>query len=264
MVSASRPYTTKLGAGLGLVEETNTLLSLWSPGMSTGDLFRTALESGRFPTITARRLRNIIMECFAPRYLVDGGAPAMHLKLLARALAAPEMQQLMLVFTCRANPVLGDFIRQIYWERYAGGCATLTNDDARRFVRRAIDDEKTSMRWADTMVSRVSGYLLGCSADYGLLEGGQRSDRKILPFRISPNVAAYLAYDLHLRESVGDNALLEHEDWQLFGLAHEDVLDELKRIALRALLIVQVAGSAIRIGWKYTDMEALCDVLTHS
>lgn len=263
MVSANRPYTTKLGAGLGLVEETNTLLSVWSPGISTGDLFRMALESGRFPTITARRLRNIIMECFAPRYLVSGGTPAMHLKLLAAALGPPEMQQLMFVFTCRANPVLGDFVREVYWVRYAGGYTMLTNEDARGFIQRAIGDEKTSMRWADTMVSRVSGYLLGCCADYRLLEGGQRSDRKILPFHISPNVAAYLAYDLHLRENVGDNALLEHEDWQLFGLAHEDVLEELKRITLRGLLIVQAAGNAIRIGWKYTDMEALCDVLAH-
>ncbi|HZL81944.1 MAG TPA: BrxA family protein [Candidatus Deferrimicrobium sp.] len=264
MAPPNRPYTTKLGAGLGLIEETNALLTLWSPGMSTGDLYRVALESGRFPTVTARRLRNVVMECFAPRYLVNGGAPARHLKGLVSVLESIEIQQLMFIYTCRANPVLGDFVRRVYWERYAGGYTILTNDDARTFIRRAIDDEKTSMRWADTMVSRVSAYLVGCCADYGLLERGRRSDRKILSFRIAPNVATYLAYDLHLREGVGDNALLDHEDWQLFGLSREDVLDELKRVGLRGLLIVQAAGNAIRIGWKYADMEALCDVLAHS
>ena len=30
----NKPYTSQLGAGLGLVNETKTLLDLWSPGMS--------------------------------------------------------------------------------------------------------------------------------------------------------------------------------------------------------------------------------------
>ena len=67
-----QPYTSQLGAGLGLVNETKTLLDLWSPGMSANQLHEAALESGRFPTVTARRLRNIVVECFAPRYLVAG------------------------------------------------------------------------------------------------------------------------------------------------------------------------------------------------
>ncbi len=45
----SGPYTTQLGAGLGLVDETNTLLELWTPGMSANQLNQVALEKGRFP-----------------------------------------------------------------------------------------------------------------------------------------------------------------------------------------------------------------------
>src|SRR5690606_22559228 len=51
-VTEARPYTTQMSAGLGLVNETKTLLELWSPGMSTAQLFQVALDSGRFPTIT--------------------------------------------------------------------------------------------------------------------------------------------------------------------------------------------------------------------
>lgn len=110
------------------------------------------------------------------------------------------------------------------------------------------------------MVQNVAGYLTGCCADYGMLERSRRTSRRILPFRISPSVAAYLAYELHFA-GVGDNALLTHADWQLFGLAREDVLEELKRLSLKGLLIVQAAGDVIRISWKQPDMEALCDVL---
>lgn len=256
-------YTSQLGAGLGLVNETKTLLDLWSPGISANQLHQVALDSGRFPNVTARRLRNIVVECFAPRYLVADGAPAAHLKLLSAALSTAELTQLMLVFTCRANPILGDFIRQVYWARYEGGYTQISNDDARVFVERAIDDGLTTKRWSESMVQNVSGYLTGCCADYGMLERGRRTSRRILPFRISPVVMAYLAYELHF-SGIGDNALLTHEDWQLFGLAREDVLEEIKRLSLKGLLIVQAAGDVIRISWKQQDMEALCDVLTQS
>lgn len=121
IVADSKPYTSQLGAGLGLVAETKTLLDLWSPGMSAHQLHQIALESGRFPSITARRLRNIVLECFAPRYLVANGDPAAHLKQLSATISTADLTQLMLVFTSRANPILGDFIRQVYWSRYAGG-----------------------------------------------------------------------------------------------------------------------------------------------
>ncbi|NLC35479.1 MAG: DUF1819 family protein, partial [Alcaligenaceae bacterium] len=171
------PYTTQLQAGLGLVGETKTLLDLWSPGMSANQLHQVALESGRFPTVTARRLRNIVVECFAPRYLVAGGAPAAHLKQLSAAISTADLVQLMFVFTSRANPILGDFVRQVYWARYAGGYTQITNDDARTFVERGIDDGKTIKRWSETTVRRISAYLTGCCADYGMLERGLRSNR---------------------------------------------------------------------------------------
>lgn len=255
-----KPYTTQLQAGLGLVNETKTLLDLWQLEMSAARLYQVALESGRFPNITARRLRNIVSECFAPRYLVAGGMPAEHLKLLSKGLSTPEMMQLMLVFTCRANPILGDFVRSVYWSRYEGGHTEITNDGARMFVERGIDDGKTAKRWSLATVRRVSAYLTGCCADYGMLERGTRSTRKILPFRIAPPVAAYLCYELHFL-GLGDNALLTHDDWSLFGMAREDVLEELKRLSLRGLVIVQAAGDVVRISWKFSNLEALCDVL---
>jgi len=259
----SKRYTTQLQAGLGLVNETKTLLELWSLGMSANQLYLVALESGRFPTITARRLRNIVVECFAPRYLVSGGAPAVHLKRLSALLSTADLTQLMLVFTSRANPILGDFVRHVYWARYAGGYTQITNNDARSFVERGVDDGKMIKRWSETTVRRVSAYLTGCCADYGLLERGQKISRKIIPFRISSLAAAYLAYELHFA-GIGDNALLTHEDWQLFGLAREDVLEEIRRLSLKGLLIVQSAGDVIRISWKQQDMEVLCNVLTQS
>lgn len=245
------------------MSETKTLLELWSPGMSPNKLHQIALESGRFPDVTARRVRNIVAECFAPRYLIDSGVPAAHLKKLSQLLSTAELTQLMFLYTCRANQIFGDFVREVYWSRYAGEYTRITNEDARAFVVRALDDGKTAKRWSETTIRRVSAYLTGCCADYGLLERGQKVSRQINVFRIFPKVTAYLAHDLHFA-GVGDNALLTHQDWHLFGLSREDVLEEIKRLSLMGLLIIQVAGDVIRISWKQKNMETLCDVLPQS
>ena len=77
-------YTTQLQAGLGVIDETRMILDLWQPGMKASALYQTALDSGCFPNVTARRLRNIVAECFAPRYLVNDGSPAALLKDLKK------------------------------------------------------------------------------------------------------------------------------------------------------------------------------------
>ncbi|ETX04774.1 BrxA family protein [Candidatus Entotheonella palauensis] len=263
MTEDSGLYTSQLGAGLGLVEETGILLEIWRPGMDAASLYQAALNSGGFPNISARRLKNMVVECFAPRYLVDAGAPAQHLKKLGSALTSSELAQLLLLYTCRANRILADFIRQSYWDRYMAGHDTMSNQDARAFVKQALHDGKTRKCWSDNMVKRVSSYLTGCCADYGLLEKGRKSSRKMLPFRLENKVAAYLAYDLHFA-GLGDNRVIGHEDWALFGLDRSDARNELKRLSLKGYMIIQAAGDVSRISWHYPTMEALTDVIAQS
>jgi hypothetical protein len=253
-------YTAKLQAGLGLVAETKLLLQIWEPGMTVPMLYKEALSSGQFPNVTARRLRNIVVECFAPRYLGKNAAPARHLKVLLPSLTSEELHQFLLLFTCRANVILADFIRQVYWPRYASGDRELHNEVSRVFVQRAVDDGKTAKRWADYTIKRIAGNLTGCCADYGLLENGVRRKRRFLPLHLSDKVALYLAYDLHFQE-LGDNSLLHHLDWVLFGLQREDVLAELKRLSLNSWFLLQSGGDVVRVSWKYSDLEAVCHVL---
>jgi len=93
-----------------------------------------------------------------------------------------------------------------------------------------------------------------------LLENGQRSIRKILPFRIESRLGILLAYDLHF-SGHGDNSVLSHSDWGLFGLDRSDVLNELKQLALKGWFIIQSAGDVTRIGWQYQSMEEVIDAL---
>jgi hypothetical protein len=163
--------------------------------------------------------------------------------------------------TCRTHAILFDFVIQVYWNAYSSGRESLSNDEARNFVVSANQDGRTTTPWADSMIERVTGYLTGTCADFGLLEDGSRSVRKILPYRIENRVLVYLAYNLHDAGN-GDNKVLNHPEWQLFGMERDDVLNEIKRLSLQGWWIVQTAGDVIRIGWQYKSMEELIDALT--
>jgi hypothetical protein len=253
-------YTTQLQAGLGVIEETQILLDLWNPGMKAPDLFQTALDSGNFPNISARRLRNIVSECFAPRYLVAEDYPAAILKKVAKRVTFSTFAQLLFLFTARANEILADFVKMVYWNQYASGRDNISNDAARDFVIQANQQGRTASPWSESTIKRVSTYLTGCCADFGMLENGRKRVRKIIPYRIEQNTMALLVYDLHF-SGLGDNAVVGHPDWKLFGLQKEDLRHELKRLALKGFFIIQTAGDVIHFGWKYKSWEDLIDVI---
>jgi hypothetical protein len=253
-------YTTQLGAGLGLIEETQSLLTQWQPGMSTQDLFQAALESGEFPNVTARRLRNIVAECFAPRYLNTEYAPVSWLKKLNHQVSARAINQIFYVYTVRANLILRDFLTNLYWERYASGYSEISTDDSKEFVHRATHDGKTKKVWSETTIKRLSSYLLSACADYKLLKPLSRAARQMTPIRLDPCLAVVLAYDLHL-QGIADNNLMQHPDWQLFGLQAADVRDELKRLGVHKFWIIQTAADVVSISWAYKTMEEVIDVI---
>jgi hypothetical protein len=253
-------YTTQLQAGLGLIEETQALLDQWQPTMGAQELFNAALESGEFPNVTARRLRNIVAECFAPRYLNPEPQPAKWLQVLNHQISTRALNQLFFIYTARANLILRDFAIQLYWERYASGYTEISSEDSTEFVQRATYDGKTKKLWSETTIKRLSSYLLSACVDYQLLQPLSRAARQITPIRMDPCAIVILAYDLHL-QGIADNNLINHPDWQLFGLQPEDVRDDLKRLSVHKFWIIQTAADVVSISWVYKTMEEVVDVI---
>jgi hypothetical protein len=194
--------------------------------------------------------------------LVANGTPARLLKALDQLLSSREREQLMFLFTCRANQILADFVRHVYWRAYASSRDTLENEAARTFITRANQDGKTTTPWSNSTIIRAARYVTGCCADFGLLERGHRTARRILSYRIEPRVVAILAHDLHFA-GLGDNRLLADPDWALFGLEPNDVLSELKRLALKGAIIVQTAGGVTHIGWQYKTIGEVINAIAH-
>ena len=257
-------YTTQLQAGLGMIEESIKLFDFWSDEKSSVELYNEALESGAFPNVTARRLRNIVAECFARRFLKDDVIPAGVIKSLIEDGRQKEAEQLFFIATARANKILYDFIINVYWPSYLSFDSVISREDAISFINNALSNNKMKSSWSEGTVSRVGGYLLGCLSDFGLIDKEKRKKtRRLSTFRSLGLVNVVLAYDLHFR-GLGDNSIISHSDWKLLGMDENDVRSELKRLSRNGYFIVQTASDVIRISWSYKTWKELLDVIIES
>jgi hypothetical protein len=66
--------------------------------------------------------------------------------------------------------------------------------------------------------------------------------------------ALYLVHELHFG-GVGDQGLLNHRDWRIFGLEPYEVLQQLRAVAARGRFVVQHSGQILRIAWGFHTME---------
>ncbi len=261
-MTAEAPYTTQLQAGLGMIPETLDLLRLWEPGMIPARLAEKVIETGLFSRATARRARNLAVEMFAPRYLSHHGVAAERLKfLLEHRFPHEAIVQLCFLYTARAQQIFADFVQEVYWPKYSAGASSIGRQDAEKFVRRALDAGRMTNRWSDSTVKHVSGYLVGCCTDFGLVAESGRGERQIQRFSMRPEVSLYLAHELRF-SGLSDTAIIKHRDWMLFGFVAGEVLNRLKSISHDGHFVVQSSGELVQVSWKYQTMEDCLHALT--
>lgn len=248
-------YTSALAKGQGMIQETITLLQIWEPGMDSSQLVNQVLASSALQRATAKRVKDIIKEVFVGRYLIDNARPANQLKLiLENGKSLSWIHQLFLLYTARANAIVHDFICQIYWGKYSAGTTSISKQDALTFLDDAVVSGFIPKRWSESMMSRVSSYLLGCLADFDLIGRAHNGKREIKHFSIPKPTLLYLIHDIHF-SGYSDNSILEHADWCLFGLDRRTILQEIQRLSFDGHFIMQYAGDLLRISWKYKSME---------
>lgn len=261
--SLTPPYTTNLSKAQGLVPETLELLALWQPGMTGAALKALARRTGALGKAGDTRLTDVVGRGFAQRYLVAGDRPAVWLKHLARSAAhRAALRQILYLHTARHNAVFHDYVTDVYWRKAASVTGEVTKADTRDFLERAAACGRIAPRWADSMMERVTRYLLGTLEDFQMIGENRHGHRQAKPPVIFPETVLYLAYDLHF-QPVEDRELPRHRDWGLFGLMPADVITLLEKEASKGHLQVQNAGQLLRIEWRYPDMEHVIDAIAH-
>ncbi len=256
-------YNTNLSKAQGLVSETMELLGLWHPGMTAVDLKAKVKETGALGRATDTRLTDVVGRGFAQRYLVDQGGPARWLKLLVESdTNRTVLRQIILIYTARHNTIFHDFVTSVYWRKVTSGNGEVTKADTRDFLERAVLTGHIQPRWADSMMERVTRYLLGTLEDFQMIGENRHGRRHAAPPIIVGETALFLAYDLHFHHHE-DRELTKHRDWELYGLMPADVIALLEREASKGHLQIQNAGQILRIEWKYPDMNQVIHAITH-
>lgn len=226
-VTGVQQYTTNLSKAQGMVAETFELLEIWEPGMTVVELKASVRATGALGRATQVRVDDLVGRAFAQRYLVEAGNPARWLRHLLLA-KAPRglLRQLMLIYTARANRILHDFISEVFWLKYASRAGEVTKQDARDFVETAVSRGALEKRWSDTMVERVTRYLLGTLVDFELITSNQYGQRQIRPLSILPETVVFLAHEFRFA-GTDNQEIVRHPDWALFGLLPADVIASL-------------------------------------
>ena len=246
-----RTYNSNLLKGTGLIQETLTLVEYYEEGESILDYHKRILEGGLLSKSTENRVKDIVRNVFAGRYLVYDLPIPKYLRNMRDNYASMDViTQLFYIYTCRANAILADFIREVYFPKSWKSYSSLKASDPKDFIRESLMDGRIPVSWSDSTVSKVSEHIIATLIDFRLIE----RNKNILPYRLIELSANYLIHELHFR-GLTDYDIWHHEDWKLFGLTKEEVIKEIEKISFSGTFIFQFSGELLRISWQYKNME---------
>lgn len=247
MALTKYPYNTNLAKGTGFINETLTLIEFYEES-DTKQLFLTrCISANILDKSTEHRTRDIIGLVFFDRYWKGTRNVIQNLKELRQnGLSLDALKSLLYIYTARANRVFYDFVMEL---NHTTQNDKITTSIAKRFL---LDGISLNMApsWSDSMIKRVSSYLITCLKDFDLLD----SDGYFKIGFPDQKVVNYLIHELHF-EGKRDDEIIRESVWGLLGLAESQVIKEMEKISFRGTFIFQFSGEILKIGWNYDNME---------
>lgn len=262
MITQERRYTVGIAKGAAAIPEIRTLLQHWTPGEEPLAFLKRIQQSDALGKQTAQRTRDMVMRVFYPRLLTPDDRAARYLKqVLASGGNGQTFKELLFLYEARTEDLLYDFTTLKFWPACRSGALLMEIDDVLAFFDKAVQSGQLPTPWSKQVQVKVARGVLGALREFGLIREDTRGHREIVPYRMTSGSVAYLAHELHFR-GLPDAAVVEHPDWGLFGLGRDQVLDRLDPLGPAIGLLVQRAGSVVRITWTHSSMESLINALT--
>lgn len=257
MVEELRKYNSDLLKGTGLIQETLLLLDIYTRGITKKEFIEEVIDSNVLVKNHNNRIKDIIEHVFYRRYVNYGEDSVVALKYLREKHVGLEiLSQLLMVYTCRKNLILFDFISSVYQKLIQQGAPSLPQNAAKEFIEENIKNGNIEKAWADSTKRKVAEHINACMIDFKLTD----RQKKLLPLFLSDTIANYLAHEFHFK-GYSDEALATAEEWSLFGYTRYDTIRHLERLAVQGHFIFQNSGDLIRITWHYKNMKELINVI---
>lgn len=254
----NRVYNSDLLKGTGLIQETMVLIDLYRAGMSKLDLVKLVLEFNPLAKDHENRTKDIINHTFYRRFLKDGESTVLEIQALRNNYISLEIiNQIIFIYTCRANLILFDFVKEIFQNFSKNGNLILPEKSEIEFIESAIRDSRIPLKWSDSTKQRVARHIGACLNDFRLTDKSKR----ILPFYINDLTANYWIHKQHFA-GLSDASIIELDEWNLFGLDRQDVLNLMHRLSLAGSFVYQHSGELIKITWNYKSMNEFINGIT--
>ena len=254
----NRRYTvTGLIKGTMTLDELRILFNAWNPNETPQEFANRVQVDGILTKQTSKRVRDLVLRVFQPWFLVPDKTPASQMKMLVSVgIDRQVLKELVFLYKSRSEAVLYDFVMERYWQSSQDGALYLRTQEIEDYLQDAQNTNRVENSWSAYTQKRLARGILSALTNVGLLREDKRYQYDYVSYRPTDFTVAYLAYDFHL-SGLTDGTLVEHSDWGLFGLSRRQVLERLARLNERAGIILQEAGSVIRITWLHNDMEGL-------
>ena len=254
-------YTIAICKGAALLEETRTLLTHWQFGEPADAFARRVEQEGLLGKATAYRVRDIVRRVFVPRYLKPDDKPARVLKGAIECNLQPAVfKELVLLYSSRNDPLLRDFVVREFWSSVRRGRFLLDISNVLLFFSEALTDGTIDRPWSDQVSRKVARGLLGFLREVDFIREPQKGKRQLIDYRISDGMMVILARILK-EEGFSDSGIVDHPDWNVFGLERMGVLARLNFLGEEMGLLVQQAGSVVSFNWKVQSIESLMNTL---
>ena len=258
--SPNKKYTvTGLIKGTATLDELITLITNWQPAEPPFMYAKRVQSEGILTKETAARATDLVMHAFAA-WLLQPDANAAHWlqKLVMRNINRQAFRELIFLYKARSEAVLYDYVIERFWPAYHEGALYLQTGEIVEFLRWGQEIGRIEKPWADYTRERLAHGILGALREVGVLREEKRYLYAYTPLEINSFTLAYLAYELHFAGQT-DAALVEHPDWRLFGLERSRVVERLSELGEQGGLIVQQAGSVVRLTWLFASMDEVID-----
>lgn len=247
MAALKYPYNTNLAKGTGFVNETLTLMEFFEEGDSKKKFLEKCISSNILNKSTEHRTKDVISLVFFDRYWKSNSSSVSYLKEMRHnGLSLDALLSLFYVYTARANLVFYDFVLEMMVE---SNNQKITTSLAKSFLLNAISTNMAPP-WSDSMIKRVSSYLITCLRDFDLL-----NDNGYLDIRFpDQKVVNYLLHELHFEGKKVDEIVMD-KTWKLLGLSKYEVIKEIEKISFKGTFIFQYSGEITKVSWNYESMD---------
>jgi hypothetical protein len=253
----SKKYNIDLCKGTGLIQESLLLLNLYSLNMSKSEMTIKAIESNLLVKSSNKRIKDIVEVAFYKRFVSDDSKIPIYLRTaLSKNLSLEVITQLFFIYTSRSNQILMDFINDVYWPEVIKGTLEMDSKLSRKFILETIRHSDYITGWSESTQRKVASYLISAIVDFKLLD----NQRKVKSVFLHDITANYLAHELHFR-GFSDNAIVNSDDWKLFGYSKFDTAKHLERLSFQGNFIFQNSGEIVKIDWIYKTMEEFTNAI---